>query len=122
MKYRVVIQDLGVVNDKTVISGDTPGDVWEQVRKYLDDNHDIEIPALGDVGGEAILPATPRFDNTAMAGQQGAVVAGQDRFASTKSSEANLVVTRLIEKLHIGKPTPPGSDTVPPGGTQSPVA
>jgi hypothetical protein len=119
MAYRIAIQELGVTNDNAVMEGETPGDVWAQVRKHLHDKHKIDIPTLEDAGGEALFPVVPRFDNAAVAGQQGPVIAAQGRFGSKEGDEANLIVTRLIEKLRMGQQGSGSSDTVPPGGTQS---
>src|SRR5512141_2935753 len=120
MAYRVLISELGVVNDNTVIEGPTPGDVWGQVVRHLKDKHNIKIPELDDIGGESTVFAVPRFDNAVVAGQQ-APVAAAVRWFDDDDEQGRLIVTRLIEKLHVGQQGSGSSDIVPPGGTQSPM-
>lgn len=122
MAYRVSMAELGVANDNTVIEGETPGDVWTRVREELKDKHHISIPDLKDLGGEAaVFPGTPAFDNAAVAGGQGAVAVTSGRSISDDNAETTMIVTRLIDKLHLGPRSSGSSDTVPPGGTQSPM-
>jgi hypothetical protein len=121
MAFRISIAELGVANDNSIIEGATPGDVWRRVREHLHDKHDIDIPELDDVGGEGLFPVVPRFDNAAVAGQQGAVVATAGRFDTEDDAGSNVIVTRLIEKLRMGQQGSGSSDIVPPGGTQSPM-
>ncbi len=123
MAYRVSIDELGVANDNTVIEGETPGDVWHRVQQYLKDKHKINIPDLDELGDQGIIaPGIMQFDNSAVAGGQAPVVAGSGRFGSGDNAEAQMIVTRLLEKLHVGQQGPGNSDIVPPGGTQSPMA
>jgi hypothetical protein len=124
MAYRVSIDELGVANDNTVIEGETPGDVWRRVQQHLKDKHKIKIPDLEDLGGEGILfPGMARFDNNAVAaGQQAPIAVGVGRFDTDENAESGMIVTRLVEKLHVGEQGSGTSDIVPPGGTQSPMA
>ncbi len=121
MAYRVSIAELGVANDNTVIEGATPGDVWTGVQERLKRDHKISIPDLEDLGGEdRLFPVVPRFDNAAVAGQQGAVTALAGRF-DTEDAESRTIVTRLLQKLHAGQQDSDSSDIVPPGATTSPL-
>ncbi|MGE5601750.1 MAG: hypothetical protein ACM30E_01790 [Nitrososphaerales archaeon] len=123
MAYRVSIDELGVANDNTVIEGETPGDVWRGVQKHLKDEHNIKIPDLEDLGDEGIIfPGAARFDNNAVAaGQQAPVAVGVGNFDTDENAESRVIVTRLVEKLHVGQQGSGSSDIVPPGGTQSPM-
>jgi hypothetical protein len=122
MAYRVSIDELGVANDNTVIEGETPGDVWHRVQQHLKDKHKIRIPDLDDLGDKGIIaPGITQFSNSAVAGGQAPVAASTGRFETDDSMEAAAVVTRLIEKLHLGQQGSGTSDIVPPGGTQSPM-
>lgn len=122
MAYRVSIAELGVANDGAVIEGETPGDVWRGVSERLKKEHKITIPDLEDLGGEtSVFPVVPRFDNAAVAGQQGPVIALGGKFSSNENAEARMIVTRLLEKLHAGQQGSGTSDIVPPGSTQSPL-
>lgn len=122
MAYRISIDELGIANDNAVITGETPGDVWRRVSEHLKDKHKIKLPDMDDLGGEAALfPVVPRFDNAAVAGQQGPVIAAAGRFDTEDSPEVGMIVTRLVEKLHVGQQDSGSSDIVPPGGTQSPM-
>jgi hypothetical protein len=123
MAFRVSIAELGIVNDDAVIEAATPGDVWRQVSKRLKDKHNIKLPALEDLGGEAALfPVLSRFDNAAVAGQQGPVIAtAAGRFNDLDNGEVRVIATRLLEKLRAGQQGSASSDIVPPGGTQSPM-
>ena len=118
MAYRISIAELGVANDNAVIEGETPGDVWRQVKQHLKDEHKIKLPDLEDVGGEGLFPVVPRFDNAAVAGQQGPVIATAGRFESD-DREVQTIVTRLIEKLRMGGQASGGSDAAPPGAAAS---
>jgi hypothetical protein len=115
------MEELGVVNDSTVIEGATPGDIWQQVSKHLKDNHKIKLPDLEDIGDGGLLPVVPRFDNASVAGQQGPVIATAGRIENDDNQAARVIATRLIEKLHVGQQGSGSSDIVPPGGTQSPM-
>jgi hypothetical protein len=121
MAYRVSINELGVVNDNTIIEGPTPGDVWRRVVEHLKDKHGIKIPDLDDIGGESTVFAVPRFDNAAVAGQQAPVAAAARWFEDDDDGQSRLIVTRLIEKLHVGQQGSDSSDIVPPGAAQSPM-
>jgi hypothetical protein len=115
------MEELGVANDNAVIEGATPGDVWRQVSKHLKDKHKIKLPDLEDMGEGGLLPLVPRFDNAAVAGQQGPVIATAGRLETDDDQEARVIATRLIEKLHVGQQGSDSSDIVPPGGTESPM-
>jgi hypothetical protein len=114
------MDELGIAGDSTVFQGVTPGDVWEQVAAYLKKNRGIDLPSVDDAlggGKPGIIP--PRFDN-AIPGQQSPVVAGTvDPGAESEDRVGvNLIVTRLLEKLRMGKEGR-GGETVPPGGNES---
>jgi hypothetical protein len=123
MAFRISMGELGLANDHTVIEGDTPGDVWRRVQEYLKDKHKIKLPAMDNLGGEGIFPAVTRFDNASVAGQQGPVVAPASHVArgDDDTAEARMIATRLLEKLHVGQQGSGSSDTIPPGGTSSPM-
>jgi hypothetical protein len=121
MAYKVSMAELGVADDPAVIEGQTPGDVWRGVSVHLKDKHKIKLPDLEDLGGEtALFPVMPRFDNASVAGQQGPMIATAGRF-KTEDAEVEMIITRLIEKLHVGQQSSGSSDIVPPGGIQSPL-
>jgi hypothetical protein len=121
MAYRVSITELGVLGDDTMIEGDTPGDVWRRVAKRLNEKHNIKLPDLEELGGEATLfPVVPRFDNAAVAGQQGPVIAtATRRLDGVEDPGIRVIVTRLFEKLQAGQLAPNDGDIVPPGATDS---
>jgi hypothetical protein len=82
-----------------------------------------ELGLANDLGGEGIFPAVTRFDNSAVAGQQGPVIAPASHVAEgdEDTAQARMIATRLLEKLHVGQRGSDSSDTVPPGGTRSPM-
>jgi hypothetical protein len=122
MAYRVSIAELGVANDNTVIEGATPGDVWRQVQKHLKDKHKINVPDIDDLGDRGmVFPAGTNLNNSVTSAGQPPIAATGGRVDTGESAETAMIVTRLVEKLHLGQQSSGSSDTVPPGGSQAPM-
>ncbi len=123
MAYRISMDELGIEGDNAVFEAATPGDVWQQVSDHLKKTRGFSLPDVNDVfsadGG--ILPV--RLDSNVITGQTGMTAAAGvpvNRIVDNGEGDrgANLIATRLIEKLRMGT-TGPGGETLPPGGGQS---
>lgn len=123
MAYRISIDELGIAGDNSVFEADAPGDVWRMVADHLKQTRGIKLPDVDDVfdakGG--ILPV--RIDSSVITGQAGTttaagVVANRIEGDGEDDRGANLIATRLIEKLRMGT-SGPGGVTLPPGGGPS---
>ncbi len=122
MAYRVSMADLGVAGDDAVIEGATPGDVWRQVQKYLKDKHKIDLPDIDDLGDRGmVFPAGTNLNNSVTSAGQPPIAATGGRVDTGEDAETAMIVTRLVQKLHIGQQGSGSSDTVPPGASQSPM-
>ena len=122
MAYRISIAELGVADDNAVIEGETPGDVWRRVQEHLKDKHKIKIPDIDNLGDRAaVFPAGTNLNNSVTSSGQPPIAATAGRVDTGDNAEANMIITRLVEKLHIGQQGSGSSDIVPPGGTQSPM-
>ena len=100
MIYELSIADLGVANDSTVITGDSPGDVVEKVVDHLRSEHDIDMPdadeIMGSFTGAAGLLGVPGGGFNSGQGAIAPVGGGDDT-----DTDAQLVVQRLRELLHL---------------------
>ena len=121
MAFRISLDELGITGDNTVFEAAAPGDVWRQVADHLKKTRGIKIPDVTDVfdakGG--ILPV--RMDSNVISGQAGTAAGITfDRLEGGDEDDrgANLIATRLIEKLRMGT-SGPGDETLPPGGGPS---
>ena len=120
MAYRISMDELGIAGDNTVFEGAAPGDVWRKVAAHLKQTRGINLPDADDIfdpqGG--ILPV--RIDSSVITGQAGTTTAAglvANRIPGDDEDDrgANLIATRLIEKLRMGT-SGPGGETLPPGG------
>jgi hypothetical protein len=98
--YELNMVDLGVANDSTVISGESPGELVEKVVDHLRSEHNIDMPdaevIMGDSTGTPGLLGVPTAGFTSGQAAIAPIGAGGDRDA-----DAQLIVQRLRELLNL---------------------
>jgi predicted small metal-binding protein len=98
--YELNMADLGVANDSTVISGDSPGELVEKVVDHLRSEHNIDMPdadvIMGDFTGAPGLLGVPAAGFTSGQAAVAPIGAGGDR-----GDDAQLIVQRLRELLNL---------------------
>jgi hypothetical protein len=68
-----------------------------------------------------VFPAGTNLNNSVTSAGQPPIAATGGRVDTGDDAESNMIITRLVEKLHLGRQSSGSSDVIPPGGTQSPM-
>jgi hypothetical protein len=102
MIYKLSMADLGIANDSTVLTGESPGELVERVVDHLRAEHDIDMPdadeIMGDFTGTSGLLGVPGGGFNSGQGVIAPVGAGSDH-----PTDAQLIVQRLRELLNLRK-------------------